>query len=105
MEETLIVFIVFGCVVAIVKLALDYSRDKHAMRASSGASSSLTSTELKAIVQDAVDDAFEVQFGRLERRLDEMQEHRLMPANIEHPDISQAKPESPPVQRDRERLL
>lgn len=104
MEEALIVFIVFGCVVAVTKLALDYARDKHRMRSSAGSGSSLTSSELKALVQDAVEDAMDERFGRLERRLEKMQEPRLIPANMQDVDVSEAKPDSPPIQRDRDSL-
>ena len=105
MEEALIVFIVFGCIVAVTKLVLDYSRDKHRARASVGSGSSLTSTELRALVQDAVEDALDERFGRLEKRLDRLQERRLIPANTEDLDVEEAKPEFPPVQSDRESLL
>ncbi len=104
MEEALIVFIVFGCLVAVVKLALDYSRDKHRIRSSAGGNSSLTATELKALVQDAVEDALDERFGRLEKRLDKMQEPRLIPASMEEVDISDAKPDSPPTHRDRDSM-
>ena len=105
MDEALIVFIVFGSMLLIVKLALDYARDKHRMRSSSESSSSLTSSELKAIVHDAVEEALDERLARLERHLEKMPEPRLMPASHEEPDLSSAKPESPPVQRDRETLL
>lgn len=105
MEDALIVFIVFGCIVAVVKLALDYARDKQRVRASAGADSSLTTSELKALMQDAVEDALDERFGQLERRLEEMQEPRPMPANKEDLDLTEAKPESPPTQRDRESML
>lgn len=105
MEEALIVFIVFGCFVAITKLILDYSRDKQRMRSSAGSNSSLTSTELKALVQGAVEDALDERFGRLERQLERLQEPRLLPAGMEDDiDVSEAKPDFPPVPRDRESL-
>lgn len=105
MEDALIVFIVFGCIVAVVKLALDYARDKQRVRASEGSGSSLTTSELKALMQEAVEDALDERFGRLERRLEEMQEPRLIPASSEEMDLTEAKPESPPTQRDRESML
>ncbi len=105
MEDALIVFIVFGCIVAVVKLALDYARDKQRVRSSAGASSSLTATELKALVQEAVEDVLDERFDRLERRLEKMQKPRLIPASAEDAVLSEAKPESPPVERDRDSLL
>lgn len=104
MEEALIVFIVFGSILAVIKLILDYSRDKHRANASAGSESSLTSSELRALVQHAVEDALDERFGRLERRLEKMQEPRLMPASMEEVDVSEAKPDSPPIQRDRDSL-
>lgn len=105
MDEALIVFIVFGSMLLIVKLALDYARDKHRMRASSESSSSLTSSELRAIVHDAVEEALDDRLARLEKHLEKMPEPRLIPAGREESDLTSVKPESPPVQRDRDTML
>lgn len=110
MEDVLLVFIIFGSIVAIVKLALDYAREKQRGSSSATGGSSLTSSELKAIMQEAVDDALDERFERFERLLEEMEEPRLIPAstkeadNTDDFDVSEVKPESPPTQRDRESL-
>lgn len=101
MEDALIVLIVFGFALLAIKLILDYARDKHRVRASADTGSSLTQSELRMIVQDAVEDALDERFGRLERRLEKMQAPRLTPASSEaEADIEGARPASPPVQRD-----
>jgi len=106
MEDTLILLIIFGSMLAIVKLALDYARDKHRIRSSASSESSLTSSELKAIVGKAVEDVIEERFVKLEQQLESLSEGRLLISgnrnvNAEMDDV---KPEFPPVQSDREAL-
>lgn len=105
MEETLIVLIVFGSLLAIVKLALDYARDKHRARYSAASGSSLTSSELKGIVEKAVEDVIDERFVRLERQLEALNEPRLLPSGSEHADVEEFKPEFPPVQSGRDALI
>jgi hypothetical protein len=105
MEETLIVLIVFGSLLAIVKLALDYARDKHHARYSAASGSSLTSSELKGIVERAVEDVLDERFVRLERQLEALHESRLLPSGSEHADVEDVKPEFPPVQSDRDTFM
>ncbi len=103
MEEALIVLIVFGCFVLVTKLALDYAKEKHRVKASSSGSS-LTSSELKAIVQQAVEDVMEERFERIERRLDALSEPRLLSPHEQETDFDEIKPTFPPVQRERDAL-
>lgn len=105
MEETLIVLIIFGSLLAIVKLALDYARDKHHARYSAASGSSLTSSELKAIVERAVEDVIDERFVRLERQLEALNEPRLLSSGSEHADVEEVKPEFPPVQSDRDTFM
>lgn len=104
MEEALIVLIVFGSLLAVVKLALDYARDKHQARYSASSGSSLTSSELKAIVERAVEDVIDERFVKLERRLEALSEPRLLSSGSDQPDIEEVKSEFPPVQSDRDTL-
>lgn len=103
MEEAVIVLIVFGCFAIITKMVLDYAKEKHRMRASS-AGSSLTSSELRAIIQQAVEEAMDEHFVRIEHRLESLSQPSLLTAHTEEADLEHVKPEVPPVERERDAL-
>ena len=100
MEEALVVMIVFGSIIAVVKLILDFQKEKHKARALSSGSSTTTS-ELKQLMREAVDEAIEERFGRLEKRLDKLETPRQLAAPVHHTEEMEV-PAAPPVARDRD---
>lgn len=100
MEEALITAIVFGCLLGMLKLWLDYKRDKNQISASAGREPSLTTSELKGLVTEAVEEAVDRRFVQLEERL---RAPRLRPASDSSPDETELEHPAPPlVPRDRE---
>lgn len=104
MEEVIVTAIVFGSLLGMLKLWLDYRRDKNQIKVSSKPSdSSLTTSELKTLLSEAVDEAVGRRFDRLEAQLDEQSRVRLMPASVSSPDEAELEHPAPPlVPRDRE---
>lgn len=103
--EVFIVLIVFGFAFAVVKLGIDYAKEKDRSRRAPADGTSLTSSELKALVEQAVEDVVDGRFEKLERQLEAMNEPRLLPAGSKNEiDLEEIKPDSPPLQRDQEAL-
>ncbi len=102
--EVIIVLIVFGFAFAVIKLGIDYAKEKDRSRRSPANGSSLKASELKALVEEAVEDVIDERFEKLERQLEAMREPRLLPAGRQNDDLEDIKPESPPLQRDQEAL-
>lgn len=100
MEDALIVAIVFGFTFAVVKMWFDYLKSRRESRPSATSGNSLTESELKALVQRAVEDALDARLGTLEKRLERFSEPRLIPAGQREEDVGH--PPSPPVAGDRE---
>jgi hypothetical protein len=75
MEPVIVIAIVFSAVVAIVKMSLDYNRWKIEHRAGKplpGANNeSLTTSELRLLIQDAMEEAN----APIKQRLDQLEEH------------------------------
>lgn len=104
MEEALVVLIVFGCIVLVTKLALDYAKEKYRIKASSSGGSSLTSSELRAIVRQAVEEVMDERLDVIERRLEALPEHRLLATSERESDLMDVKPQASPVTRESESM-
>lgn len=104
MEEALITAIVFGSLLGMLKMWLDYRRDKNQMKAvSRSPDPSLTTSELKTLLSEAVEEAVGPRFDQLEARLEEQTRPRLKPATTYAPEESELEHPAPPlVARDRE---
>ena len=101
MDDVLIVAIIFGFSLIMVKLILDFMKDRGRSESAANASSSLTTSELKMLVQDAVEEAVDERFTQFEKRLEKRSEPKLFPtAGRGEPELE--KPASPPVGSDRE---
>ncbi|MEZ4700158.1 MAG: hypothetical protein R2834_07490 [Rhodothermales bacterium] len=74
MEPVLIIAIIFGACSAIVKMSLDHAKwkyaNKHRLGGGSDAGDSLTSSELRLLIQDAVEQAN----APLQARIDELED-------------------------------
>lgn len=105
MEEVIITAIVFGSLLGIVKLWLDYRRDKNQITASSRSPEpSLTTSELKALLTDAIEEAVDRRIDLLETRLATHDRARL--ASDSGPDDVELEHPAPPlVARDRDATL
>ncbi|MEX0601049.1 MAG: hypothetical protein WD205_10420, partial [Rhodothermales bacterium] len=80
MDEVLIVAIIFGSLLGMLKLWLDYRRDRNQVTPpASGAEPSITTSELKALVADAVEEVVDRRFDQLERRLEKRDRSQLLP--------------------------
>jgi hypothetical protein len=105
MEEVIVTAIVFGSLLAAIKLWLDYRRDKNQISATSRHSEpSLTTSELKALLTEAVEEVVDARIDRLEERLEAHDRPRLAPfstATQPH-DAELEHPAQPLVGRDRE---
>ena len=66
MSEIIVTAIVFASLLAAFKMIVDFRRDKLRIRSAASASESITTSELKQIVANAVDE----RFAQLEERLD-----------------------------------
>lgn len=101
MEEALITAIVFGFAFAVVKLLVDYKKEKAQVHSADAGGSSLTTSELRQLVRQAVEEVMDERLGPLEKRLEKFGEPKLIPAGrSEETELEQ--PPSPPVARDRE---
>lgn len=102
MEDVLIVTIIFGSALGAVKLILDFLQQRSPQKkSSSGADASITTSELKILVHEAVEEALDERFAQFEKRLEKYNEPRLIPAaRKEAPQIE--KPASPPVASERD---
>ena len=99
MEDALIILIIFGSALIAVKLILDFNKEKY--RSKAGGGSSLTTSELKNVMREAIEEAVDSRLERLERRLEEMEEPRLLAAPRTHREELEAPP-APPIARDRD---
>ncbi len=104
MDEVLIVAIVFGSVLGMLKLVLDYRRDrKKVTQPTAGAESSITTSELKNLVARAVEDVVDGRFDELERRLEEGNRTQLISGRSSAVDDAELDHPAPPlVARDRD---
>lgn len=85
MSGVLIVLIVFSFVAFIVKMGLDHEREKRLLDPSSSGNS-LTTSELRRMIRDSVDDAnadLKKRLDTLERRLDRAPDVRQIPERME----------------------
>lgn len=107
MEEVIITAIVFGSLLGMIKLWLDYRRDKNQIKASfASPEPSLTTSELKRLLTEAVEEAVDERLARLERRLEAGDPSRPAPAVQHAPDEAELEhPAAPLVGRDRETTL
>lgn len=80
MSGVLIVLIVFTFTAFIVKMGLDHEREKRSFRPSNS-NNSLTTSELKQLIRDAVDDAN----VDLQRRLDTLE--RQLERGTQRPEL------------------
>ena len=86
-EEVLIVFIVFGSIVLTIRTFVSYFKWKNENKGA-GKEGSLRTSELKALIREAVEEAnvpLHRRIDELEEMLDEQQRPRLMPAEREDP--------------------
>lgn len=104
MEDVFVVAIVFGSLLGMLKLWLNYRRDRNQVSASSRAPEpSLTTSELKALLTDAIEEAFDRRIDLLENRLAANDRARLAPASSSGPDDVELEHPAPPlVARDRD---
>ncbi|GEM_PF-3750861 len=100
MEDVLITTIVFGSILAAIKLWFDYLKTRRETHSRGTAGKSLTESELRLLVQEAVGEALQEHMARLEKRLVEHSEPRLIPAGERGSEFDQ--PAAPPVRGDRE---
>lgn len=109
MEDVLVVAIVFGSLLALAKMLLEYNRNKFKVKTTATSEPSMTTSELKALLTDAVEDVVDRRFDRLEERLSKRLEtddrRRLMPAVESGPDDVELEHPAPPlVARDRDTI-
>lgn len=100
MEEVFITAIVFAFIFAAMKLFFDYLKTRRENSKKGSTGESLTESELRALVQEAVDGAMETHFRKLEKRLVERSEPKLIPAGERGGEPE--RPATPPVAGDRE---
>ena len=84
MAPVLIVLIVFSFVAFIVKMGLDHEREKRSLDVSS-TQNSLTTSELRRMIRDAVDDAnqdLKKRLDTVERRLERSPEVPQIPERL-----------------------
>ena len=101
MDDVLIVAIIFGFSLVAIKLILDFMKERSHSKSTSSAGSSLTTSELKMLVQDAVEEAVDERFTQFEKRLEKRSDPKLIPAAGKNdPEVETRA--SPPVGSDRE---
>ena len=98
-EELIVVFVVFGSALAAIKLILDFAKEKNRAKTSGG--SSMTTSELKSVMREAIEEAVDHRLERLEKRLEHLEEPRLLASRTTHREELEAPP-APPVARDRD---
>lgn len=81
MDEVIIVAIIFGSILAALKLFFDYRRDRNQTKTSASPEPSLTTSELKKMLGEVVDEALDRRLGAMEQRLEERERFKLMPAS------------------------
>lgn len=101
MDEVAVVAIVFAFIFLSLKLLLDYFRDRNKVKASA-AGSSMTSSELRNLIEEAVETALGDRLTGIERRLDAFDKPQLMPASQQPENVELEHPASPPIIRDRD---
>jgi hypothetical protein len=85
MSSVLIVLIVFGFVAFIVKLGLEHEKEKR-LHGAASADRALTTSELRRMIQDAVEDAnsdFTKRLDALEKRLGRAPDRPQIPERFE----------------------
>lgn len=103
-----IIAIIAGTLSGLVKQILEYKKSKHAARSTGSEGASLTTSELRRLMQAAVEEgnlSLEARFDELEARLDRLEkrgEPRLLPAADEAlPEALAPEQEVEPVARGR----
>ena len=103
MEEVFVVAIIFGSALAAIKMGLSYRRDRLGAKTTTPSDPSLTTSELKSLITEAVEEALDRRISKLEKRLEEREKPRLYPATETPPDETAAEHPAPPlVARDRD---
>ncbi len=91
MSSVIIVLIVFSFTAFIVKMGLDHEREKRTLPRASD--NSMTASELRRMIQEAVEDAnhdMKQRLDTLERRLDRVPDRPSIPERFEDPPESRS---------------
>lgn len=91
MTPVLIVLIVFGFVATVIKLNLDFKRDKMLSGGGEGGESGLRMSELKALIQEAVEAANEPLRAQLDDVTEQLDALQNQLPSAERPQLPQAE--------------